>query len=55
MIFLTHRRIVAEYEKTIAQMIGEFMLNTSFSMLTEPSHRSQVTGPSVSIVHINFI
>lgn len=24
MIFLIHRRIVAEYEKTIAQMIGEF-------------------------------
>lgn len=24
MMFVPHRRIVAEYEKTIAQMIGEF-------------------------------
>lgn len=32
MIFLLHRRIVAEYEKTIAQMIGEFNVKYRFSI-----------------------
>lgn len=46
MIFLLHRRIVAEYEKTIAQMIGESNVKyTVFSYLLNPSFGHRFLDP----------
>lgn len=53
MMFLLRRRIVAEYEKTIAQMIGEY--NVKHCLSVEPERWLQASGPSLLSVHVDFI